>query len=308
MAQPLVSVIVPSYNQGRFIRETLDSILRQDYRPIEVLVVDGASKDETVDVLRSYGARPELHWWSEPDRGVVDAVNKGLARAKGEIIAIQSSDDCFTPGAITTAAALFAPGVVMVVGEVEYIDAESRHIGETKLPPFSMETYLAKQTFVPQPAAFFTREAAQRAGGWQADVSYAADADYYLRIAALGFVVKLDAILGRYRYHAEQRDRAGERIARDWETAVRRWLGETNASRRYRRSASLGIHLTNAHYTGDARWWRRTMELYRALAVSPSVLFHHDFPRRELLPGRTPVWRFLSRVKHALGFKPRGTA
>lgn len=300
MTRPLVSVIVPSYNQGRFIRETLDSILGQDYRPLEVLVIDGASKDETVDVLRSYGGRPELQWISEPDRGVVDAVNKGLARAKGEIIAIQSSDDCFTPGAITTAVQAFAPGVVMVIGEVEYINAESRHIGETKLPSFSIEAYLAKRTFVPQPAAFFTREAAQRAGGWQPDVSYAADADYYLRIAALGRVTKLDAVLGRYRYHEEQRERAGERIARDWETAVRRWLEETSAPRRLRRLASLGIHLTHAHYTGDARWWRRTVKLYRALAVSPSVVFQPDFPRREIVPGRTPIWRFLSRVKQRL--------
>ncbi|HEX3582941.1 MAG TPA: glycosyltransferase family 2 protein [Thermoanaerobaculia bacterium] len=308
MAQPLVSVIVPSYNQGRFIRETLDSILGQDYRPLEVIVFDGASKDETVDVLRSYGERPELRWWSEPDRGVVDAVNKGLAQANGEIIAIQSSDDCFTPGAIATAVGAFSPGVVMVVGEVEYIDAGSRRIGETKLPPFSMDTYLAKRTFIPQPGAFFTHDAARRAGGWQADVSYAADADYYLRIAALGSVVKLEAILGRYRYHEEQRDRAGERIARDWATAVRRWLHATNAPRRQRRLASLGIHLTNAHYLGEARWLRRTVELYRALALSPSVVFDPDFPRRELLPGRTPIWRVLSRVKRALGFKPRGTA
>src|SRR4051812_41118582 len=98
--RPLVSVIIPSYNQGRFIRETIDSVLSQDYRPIEVLVFDGASKDETVSVLKSYDA-PELQWWSEPDRGVVDAVNKGLARARGDIVAIQSSDDVYVPGAIS---------------------------------------------------------------------------------------------------------------------------------------------------------------------------------------------------------------
>ncbi|HEX7190201.1 MAG TPA: glycosyltransferase family 2 protein [Thermoanaerobaculia bacterium] len=308
MAQPLVSVIVPSYNQGRFLRETLDSILGQDYRPLEVVVIDGASKDETIEVLRSYADRGELRWSSEPDRGVVDAVNKGLSRVSGEIVAIQSSDDCFTPGAIAKAVAAFVPGVVMVIGEVEYIDAGSRHVGETKLPPFTIETYLAKRTFVPQPAAFFTREAAQRAGGWQDDVSYAADADYYLRIAALGRVVKLEEILGRYRYHEDQRDRAGERIAGDWERAVRRWLDQAQAPRRLRRLATLGIHLTNAHYTPDARWWRRTTELYRALAVSPSVVLQPDFPRRELLPGRTPIWRLLSRFKRALGFKPRGTS
>ena len=94
----LLSIVVPSYNQGAYIRETLDSIFAQDYRPIEVLVLDGASKDETVEILRSYDA-PELRWWSERDRGVVDAVNKGLARASGEIIGIQSSDDTYLPGA-----------------------------------------------------------------------------------------------------------------------------------------------------------------------------------------------------------------
>ena len=90
---PLVSIIVPSFNQGRFIKETIDSILGQDYRPIEVLVLDGASTDETVEVLSRYESVPELIWRSEPDNGVVDAVNKGLKRASGEIIGIQSSDD-----------------------------------------------------------------------------------------------------------------------------------------------------------------------------------------------------------------------
>src|SRR6185503_12008114 len=99
----LVSIIIPSFNQGRFIKETIDSILSQDYRPIEVLVLDGASTDETVQVLSSYEGVPELTWVSERDGGVVDAVNKGLMRARGEIIGIQSSDDLYLPGAISAA-------------------------------------------------------------------------------------------------------------------------------------------------------------------------------------------------------------
>src|ERR1051325_691202 len=92
--KPLLSIIVPSYNQGRFIRRTLDSILSQGYRPIEVIVVDGASKDETVEVLESIDAA-ELRWISEKDRGPADAVNKGLAMAQGELIGIQSADDVY---------------------------------------------------------------------------------------------------------------------------------------------------------------------------------------------------------------------
>ena len=73
--RPLLSIVVPSYNQGAFIRQTIQSCLAQDYRPIEIVVVDGASTDDTVAVLESFGAVPELRWTSEPDAGVVDAVN-----------------------------------------------------------------------------------------------------------------------------------------------------------------------------------------------------------------------------------------
>ncbi|MBK8742587.1 MAG: glycosyltransferase [Betaproteobacteria bacterium] len=75
-SRPLVTIVVPSFNQGDFIRETLESCLSQDYRPIEILVIDGGSKDKTVAVLKSIVA-PEIRWWSEPDNGVVDAVNRG---------------------------------------------------------------------------------------------------------------------------------------------------------------------------------------------------------------------------------------
>lgn len=305
----LVSIIIPSYNQGKFIRETIDSVLAQDYRPIEVLVLDGASKDETVDVLRSYGppVGMTIQWWSEPDKGVCDAVNKGLARATGTIQAIQSSDDTFLPGAIRAAVNAFEadPSLGLVYGDVEYIDAASHYIGRTNLPPFTLGAYVAKQLFIPQPSAFFTKSAADRAGGWNENVSYAADADFYLRIATIAPAKKLDALLGQYRYHEEQRDRIGGRIARDWEKAVRAWIEREHPSRELRRQAELGIHLTHAHYLGDAQWAKRTLELYRALLASPSVIAHPDFMRRELLPGRTPIWKFLSRVKRAMGFKPR---
>lgn len=305
MARPLVSIIIPSYNQGKFIRETIESVLQQDYRPIELLVMDGASKDETVDVLRSYG--PEVQWWSEPDKGVVDAVNKGLVRAAGSIQAIQSSDDTYLPGAITAAVEALEndPSLGLVYGDVEYIDAASKPFGRTHLEPFDLAAYVAKLTFIPQPAAFFTKAASDRAGGWKPEISYAADAEFYLRIASVAGVRKLDALLARYRYHDEQRDRVGGRIARDWEAAIRGWIEREQPSRALRRRAALGIHLTRAHYMSDAQWPRRTVELYRAALLSPAVIARGDFPRRELIPGRTPIWRFLSRLKRALGFKPR---
>jgi glycosyltransferase involved in cell wall biosynthesis len=303
---PLISIIVPSYNQGPFLRESIDSILAQDYRPLEVLVIDGASKDDTVAVLQSYGSRPELKWWSAPDHGVVDAVNKGLARAAGEIIGIQSSDDLYLPGALSVAAAELQadPGLALVYGDVEYIDAHSNTTGATRLPPFDFREYAGKLTFIPQPSAFFTAAAARAAGPWREDVSYAADAEFYLRIVASGRAKKVDRLLARYRYHEGQRDKAGERIARDWERSIEPLT--RSADRTLRRYARSGIRLTRLHYLPERAWLRRTLELYAAVLANPALLRHRDVrAQREFLPGSYPIRRILSRIKRFLGFKPR---
>ena len=183
--RPLVSVIVPSFNQGRFIEETITSALAQDYRPLEVLVLDGGSTDGTLSVLEGYSGASELKVWSEPDDGVVDAVNKGLQKACGEILAIQSSDDVYVPGAIAAAVdALHAhPEAGMVFGDVEHIDDLSRVTGRDVLTAFSLAEYLGRLTYIPQPSAFFRAAVSRSVGGWRAEVSYAADADFWIRIA-----------------------------------------------------------------------------------------------------------------------------
>jgi glycosyltransferase involved in cell wall biosynthesis len=303
--RPLVSIIVPSFNQGRFIRETLDSILSQDYRPIEVLVMDGGSTDETVDVLQSYDA-PELKWVSERDRGVVDAVNKGLERATGEIIGIQSSDDLYAPGAVSTAVDAFAatPQLGLTYGDVEYIDTESRTGGRTRLAPFSLEAYVGKRTYIPQPAAFVSAEAVHACGGWRDDISYAADAEFFLRVGARFPVRKVDRILGRYRYHEEQRDKATERVWRDWSKAVEPYAHSHDS--KLRRAAKSGIDLMLLRYLPESRWIRRTAAAYHALIVDPSLIRDSDFrATRDLFPGRYPIWQVLSRLKRLLGFAPR---
>lgn len=305
--RPLISIVIPSYNQGRYIRETIDSVLEQDYRPIEVLVFDGASNDETVDVLKSYDV-PELQWWSERDRGVVDAVNKGLVRARGDIVAIQSSDDVYVPGALAAVVDAFReiPGLGLVYGDVEYIDADSCVGGRTYLPPFTLHEYVGKLNYIPQPAAFFTAEAMRATGEWRADISYAADAEFFLRIAMRFSVKKLDRILARYRYHDEQRDQAAERIVRDWHTAIEPLT--RSSDRRLRRYARSSIDLTRIRYTPDSQWLRRTIAAYHALMINPAVIRSADFRAiRDLLPARYPIWRLLSQIKRRLGFRPRSS-
>lgn len=303
----VVSIVIPSFNQGRFIREALVSSLAQDHRPLEVLVIDGGSTDDTLSVLRSVAA-PELHWWSEPDRGVVDAVNKGLARAKGDILTIQSSDDVFLPGAVGAAVEALKedPSAAFVYGDVEYIDEDSVVIGEDVQGCFDLGDYLARLMYVPQPGTFFTRAALEAAGGWREDFSYVADADFWVRLAVRFPVLKLSRKVARYRYHAHQRDRQRARIARDWEGAIRDLLATTRLTSRQRRCALMGIHLARYKYADDADWLGRTRSLYAALRENPLAFADRRIPKKELIPAREPIWRVLSRVKRKLGLKPRG--
>jgi glycosyltransferase involved in cell wall biosynthesis len=269
--------------------------------------MDGGSKDETLDVLRSFAA-PELKWWSEPDKGVVDAVNKGMAKARGEILTIQSSDDVFLPGAISAAVeALQSPARPgLVYGDVELIDAQSQLVGVDEQGPFDLAEYLGRLHYIPQPGAFFTRAAMQSAGGWRDEVSYAADADYWMRIAIHHPVVKINRRLARYRYHEEQRDKQRARIATDWQQAIRDLLSNGNLNARQRRHARMGMHLARHRYADPRAWMTRTAAAYAALLANPAVLLDRRFPRRDLLPGRDPLWALLSRLKRRLGLRPRG--
>ena len=306
MIPPLVSIIIPSFNQGRFIRETIQSCLDQDYRPIEIIVQDGASKDATLDVLKSFAA-PELSWLSESDQGVVDAVNRGLKRARGEIITIQSSDDVFLPGAISAAVAALQqnPEAGLVYGDVKLIDAESVVTGADVQGGFDLAEYLGRFMYIPQPGTCFTRAALEAGVGWREAYSYAADADFWLQIVTRYPACKLDCFVAAYRYHPDQRDTEKARIASDWAGSISDHLrnGRMNASQR--RYARMGIHLARYRYAPESDWGYRTRQLYAAWLANPLAVFDRRFPKRELFPGRTPIWALLSRIKRALGFRPR---
>lgn len=305
---PLVSIIIPSFNQGRFIQETIDSCLAQNYRPIEVLVMDGGSRDETTDLLRRCSSA-ELRWWSEPDGGVVDAVNKGMARAKGDVLTIQSSDDLFLPGALTTAvgALVESPEAGLVFGDVELIDEHSQVIGADVQGAFDLAEYLGRLQYIPQPGTCFTRAAMQSTGDWRQSVSFAADADFWMRIAVRFPVRKVTKLLGRYRYHLGQRDTQRTQIARDWRGAVMDLIAGGALNARLRRYAHMGMHLSDHRYADPEDWPARTRALYLAAIANPRGLLDPRFPKRELIPGRDPVWSVLSRIKRRLGLHPRAS-
>jgi glycosyltransferase involved in cell wall biosynthesis len=201
--QPLVSIVTPSLNQGRYIDAAIRSVLEQDYPRIEHIVVDGGSTDQTQDVLRRY---PHLEWISEPDRGQADAVNKGFRMAKGEIFGWLNADDLYLPGAISAAvAALVETGAALVHGGWRKIDEDGATIQDVRPRAFDYRRQLEVENRVAQPGALFTREAFESVGGLGERYRYAMDYELWLKLGSRFDVRHVDAILGAYRYHGESK-------------------------------------------------------------------------------------------------------
>lgn len=204
---PKISVVVPSYNQGRFLEATLLSLLEQHYPALELIVVDGGSTDDSVDILRRHAHR--LTWWvSEPDAGQSAAINKGFAHSSGEIMAWLNSDDLCAPGALARVAGHFLkhPQTQAVYGDRVVIDAAGLEIGRWILPRHSRRV-LRWADFVPQESLFWRREAWEKAGGkLDESLRFAMDWDFLLRLAACGLKIQhYSGILGIFRVHAEQK-------------------------------------------------------------------------------------------------------
>jgi len=298
-ANPLVSIVVPSFNQGRYIRATIDSILSQDYRPLQIIVIDGGSRDETVSVLKSYCDVPELEWISEPDSGVVEAVNKGFARVRGQLVGIQSSDDCYTEGTIANVVCEFSrhQQLGLLYGDTIKIDADGQELSRHPIGPYSLENLLRIRTWIPQPSAFFRGELLELLGGWDDRIPYAPDTDLWLRMAFRTEVRKVDSYLSQRRIHDEQRDTQIAKIARDFARMIDQSPDIASAPTEIRRAAQAGKHLMRVRYNSTRSDWYAAWCLLRAGACDRACL---DVRGVTNYLCWLPLRRQLSRVKRLL--------
>lgn len=184
-ARPRVSIVTPSYNQGRFLERTIQSVLAQRYPDIEYIVVDGGSTDDSVSILRRYEGR--LQWTSERDEGQTDAINKGLARSSGSVQAYLNSDDTLAPDAIEKVVGFLSqrPEVDLVYGDANYVDEEDRVTGRYNTAEYSFER-LMFDCCICQPAAFWRTSIARTVGPFDASLDLVMDYDYWLRIDRAG--------------------------------------------------------------------------------------------------------------------------
>lgn len=198
---PLVTVVTPSFNQGRFIRETIESVLSQDYPNLEYMVIDGGSMDETVSVLESYCDR--FFWISEPDQGQAHAINKGWKCGKGEILAWLNSDDVYLPGAISKGVRylLDHPEVGMVYGEAYHMTEEGQNIDRYPTEAFDVER-LKETCFICQPATFVRRAVIDDVGTLDESLQFSMDYDLWIRLSKKQAVGHLSDYLAKSRLYA----------------------------------------------------------------------------------------------------------
>lgn len=266
--EPLVTIVTPSFNQGRFIADAVDSVLRQDYPHIEYLVVDGGSDDDTLDVLARYGDR--IDWVSEPDRGQADAINKGFRRARGDILAWLNADDVYAPGAIARVVEAFRADarVGLVYGNGSILDADGDVLGGfEEIEPFSLWRLVHGLDYILQPAAFFRRDAALEVGLLDEGLEFGLDWDLWIRLAEVCEVRYLQDELacsrvypatktstGGWRRIDELRRLAARHAGQSWTPGVKLYALDT-----------LGGQLADL---GPRLWRRGVRRLQRALAAT----------------------------------------
>lgn len=271
---PKISVVIPSYNQGCFIEETIRSVLLQGYPNTELIIIDGGSQDGTLDIIHKY--EPWISYWvSEPDRGQSHAINKGIKNAGGDILLWLNSDDICLPGAFQRVVMAFQqdPETAIVTGQARLIDAQANIIGELRSRFSSWEELATNPgNSIRQISSFFARRLFDDLGLVDEDLQIAMDTELLVRFTQQHVPLILDEYLTAYRVHGDTK--SAHNFIQGYiesDRTRRKYLNQRALRYAYdRRSASNWLSLSGSQTMAPiARFscWSR------AVIRKPSVLF-----------------------------------
>lgn len=197
-----ISVITPSFNQGKFIEQTIISVLKQDYRNFEHVIIDGGSTDNTLEILQKY---KHLYWISERDKGQTNAINKGLTLATGQICTWLNSDDYFEKNIFSTIANFFKenPDYDLLYGDISYVDVDGKFLFRIEGNTISYNSLLYNPDLIRQPSFFWRRDRFIEFGGLDENLNLVMDYDLFLKFFKYGKTFYLNKNLSYYRTYPE---------------------------------------------------------------------------------------------------------
>lgn len=203
LRQPLVSIVIPTYNQAEYLEEAIESVLRQKYPNIEIIVLNDGSTDETEGLLTKYQDVPGVDWETQSNMGQARTLNKGWLRSKGEYLGYLSSDDVLYEGCIEKLVNVLEgdKSCVCAYPDSCLIDKSSRVIKENVCREFSLEELVVRQECYIGPGALFRRDAFAVVGGWNGDLKLAPDREFWMRLAMRGTFIFHKETLAGYRLH-----------------------------------------------------------------------------------------------------------
>lgn len=222
-----ISIVTPSFNQGRFLRETVESVLRQDIQELEYLVLDGGSQDGSREIIKEFA--PRLAFWrSAPDEGQAAAIHEGFLLSSGEILGWLNADDVLVPGALRHVVQLFQqnPPLRFLYGGCELIDVHGRHLKTLQEPCYRDEWQLYVRSCVPQSSAFWRRDLYFEVGGVDTTLHYAMDYDLWFKFACRTTPYITDKILSRQRQHNSTKTSNARAMESEKEEVRRRFFAE----------------------------------------------------------------------------------
>lgn len=201
---PKISIITPSYNQGKFIEETIRSVLLQDYPNLEYIIIDGGSTDNSVEIIKKY-EKWLSYWVSEPDNGQADAIYRGFEIASGDIIAYINSDDFYYPGAIKKVAERFAsnPSFRWLTGRTVFVDEfDNPTKNQPRYLPINLFTMTYFGNFVMQPSTFWKRELFFSVGGFDKNLRFSFDYELFMKFLEIQKPCWLNDDIAAFRIHS----------------------------------------------------------------------------------------------------------